>query len=188
MERMDPSTSCSTSSCSCSSVRDMWKRSFRPRMVLDPWKQARWEPGDAKVSKVSKVCEVTKVTKVMRSPRSPSSSKKKKGSKEKRYYDTLKHSFPFFDMQREKEHDEDGRWWKHTNKTKNATVLSQCNCYVCVFLKKHHCQKTLKRSVVKKKLKKKLGKLKKGKRRHTVSKSKNITIYGKQVENVIVCH
>lgn len=44
MERTDPSTSCSTRTCSCSSVSDMWKRSFRPRMVLDPWKQGRWDP------------------------------------------------------------------------------------------------------------------------------------------------
>lgn len=44
MERTEPSTSCSTRRCSCSSVSDMWKRSFRPRMVLLPWKQASWEP------------------------------------------------------------------------------------------------------------------------------------------------
>lgn len=41
---MDPSTSWSTSSCSCSSVRFMWKRSFSARMVLEPWKQGSWEP------------------------------------------------------------------------------------------------------------------------------------------------
>lgn len=51
MERMDPSTSCSTSSWSCSSVRDMWKRSFRPRMVLEPWKHGRWEPGEVQKAK-----------------------------------------------------------------------------------------------------------------------------------------
>lgn len=45
MERMLPSTICSTSSCSCSSVMFMWKRSFRLRMVLEPWKQGSCEPG-----------------------------------------------------------------------------------------------------------------------------------------------
>lgn len=44
MERMEPSTICSTNTCSCSSVRFMWKRSLRLRMVLEPWKQGSWDP------------------------------------------------------------------------------------------------------------------------------------------------
>lgn len=44
-ECMLDSTICCTQSCSCSSVRFMWKRSFNPLMVLAPWrKQGSCEP------------------------------------------------------------------------------------------------------------------------------------------------